>query len=236
MTRQSSILFQHSSKHLSAWQEIDAQFLLWSGLEYGLIWSLGILETCLQAAEFVNLSDNWASPALTQRTNSERCGKWTWGNFTRLREQHAPVGLADGFYTMQASYWERCRGTQASFEVTVEPMVTYPVSQITFHFWSKGCYISTLLLWTQHPAWGLGIGTATQRCSEYLFLPKKMKIFLVHKRSSYLETTTTSYQRGLVHFFKWSRELYDVSWFPLQRCSSQKMTVRVKMIMTKKAS
>lgn len=71
--------FQHSSKHLSAWQEIDAQFLLWSGLEYGLIWSLGILETCLQAAEFVNLPDNWASPALTQWTNSERCGKWTFG-------------------------------------------------------------------------------------------------------------------------------------------------------------
>ena len=111
MTRQSSILFQHSSKHLSAWQEIDAQFLLWSGLEYGLIWSLGILETCLQAAEFVNLSDNWASPALTQRTNSERCGKWTWGNFTRLRDQHAPVGLADGFYTMQAHtsvFWGHC--------------------------------------------------------------------------------------------------------------------------------
>lgn len=159
-----------------------------------------------------------------------------WGNFTRLREQHAPVGLADGFYTMQASYWERCRGTQTSFEVTVEPMVTYPVSQITFHFWSKSCYISTLLLWTQHSAWGPAIGTPTQRCSEYLYLPKKMKIFLVHKRSSYLETTTTSYQRGLVHFFKWSREFYDVSWFPLQRCSSQKMTVRVKMIMTKKAS
>ena len=159
-----------------------------------------------------------------------------WGNFTRLSEQHAPVGLADGFYTMQTSYWERSMGTQASFEITVEPTVTYPVSHITFHFWSRGCYISTLLLLTQHPAWGPGMSAPTQRCSDYLYLPKKMKIFLVRKSSSYLETTTTSYQRGLVHFFKWSREFYDVSWFLLWRCFSQKMTVRVKMITTKKAS
>lgn len=43
-------------------------------------------------------------------------------------------------------------GTQASFEATVKPMVAYPVSYITFHFWSKGCYIGTLLLMIQHLA------------------------------------------------------------------------------------
>lgn len=94
-----------------------------------------------------------------------------------------------------------------------------------------------LLPVTQHPAWGQGMRTLSPQCFEHLYLQKKIKLFLKHKRSPYLETTrTTNYQRGSVHFFKWSREFYDVSWFPLQRFSSQKVTVRVKMIITQKTS
>ena len=51
---QASVLFQRSSNHLSEWQGIDAQPLLWSDLENGLIGSSGILEPCLKSAEIVN--------------------------------------------------------------------------------------------------------------------------------------------------------------------------------------
>ena len=35
--------------------------------------------------------------------------------------------------------------THLSFGVTVEPMGTHSINHIIFHFWSKGCYISTVL-------------------------------------------------------------------------------------------
>lgn len=72
-------------------------------------------------------------------------------------------------------------------------------------FPEQGCYVSTVLPVTlEASSTEMGTGKLTPpRCLEHLRLQEKTNIFLKHKRSPCLETTTTTdCQRGLVHFLK----------------------------------